>query len=282
MLLPPPPDGTIAPSISAAVWHDGREVFVHHPDRVYDLASLTKVLCTTEVALRHDLDAPHPLLPDGATPRLLLSHSAGMRWWKDFSSLPDRASIFRAALAEPRDAPPGTYSDLSFLALGAVLEALGGARIDALWQGPLRWGDPTAEPTENGLRGIVHDDNARAMGGVAPHAGLFGNAREVLAVAVRWLDGDIPRAAEAFAYRGAGSHRLGWDSPSGEMSSAGPRPPDDAVGHTGFTGTSVWMSPSRRIIAVLLTNRVAYGRDPQRIRALRHDWHQRVWDTLPR
>lgn len=282
-------EGTVAPALSAVVWHDGREIFAHHADRVFDLASLTKVLATTEVALRAvytghlKLDEGHSLLPAGVTIAQLLTHSAGMLWWKDFSALPSRQAVLAAALAEPLVAPPGvthTYSDLSFLSLGAVLEAVHGARLDALWHGPLRWGDPHAEPTEGGLRGVVHDDNARAMGGIAPHAGLFGNARQVLAVATRWLRGDIPLAERSFAQHGAGSHVLGWDTPSGEMSSAGPRPPADAVGHTGFTGTSVWMSPSRRVIAVLLTNRVAYGRDPTRIRSLRHAWHQTVWDAI--
>ncbi len=279
----------VAPSLSAAVWHDGRELFTHNPARVYDLASLTKVLATTEVVLRAvesgrlDLDGGHPLLPPNVTIAQLLSHSAGMLWWKDLSALRTRAAVLQAALAEPLVTAPGlthVYSDLSFLSLGAVIEAVMGARMDALWHGPLRWGDALAEPTENGLRGVVHDDNARCMGGVAPHAGLFGNARQVLAVATRWLRAGVPLSQTAFTRRGAGSHVLGWDTPSGEASSAGPRPPADAVGHTGFTGTSVWMSPSRRIIAVLLTNRVAFGRDAARIRSLRHEWHQCVWDAI--
>jgi CubicO group peptidase (beta-lactamase class C family) len=127
---------------------------------------------------------------------------------------------------------------------------------------------------------LVHDDNARAMGGVAPHAGLFGSAWEVAKVARRWLVGEVPGADGALRTRGRGSHVLGWDTPSGEQSSAGASPPADAVGHTGFTGTSVWMSHSRDFIAVLLTNRVAYGRDPSRIRALRHAWHQVAWGAV--
>lgn len=288
--------GTVAPSISACVLLDGQEVFAHEPDRVYDLASVTKVLCTTEVAIRMiadgrlPLDAHHPLWQPGITTRHLLQHTAGCLWWKELWRAGDRAAILRAALTEPLVTPPGqqhTYSDLGFLSLGAAIEAVGGARIDALYStmapdaaARVTWGHADAQPTENGLQGVVHDDNARAMGGVAAHAGLFGTPRAVAAIAERWLDGRVPLAAAAFATRGKGSHRLGWDSPSGAISSAGPRPPADAVGHTGFTGTSVWLSPSRRTAAVLLTNRVAYGRDPARIRALRHEWHQAVWDEV--
>lgn len=287
-------EGVVAPSLSACVLVGGREVFAHHADRVYDLASLTKVLCTTELALRLaadgrlPLDAPHPLWQPGLTSRRLLQHSAGCLWWKDLGAeAHGREAILRAALTEPLVTTPGaahTYTDLGFLSLGAAIEAVAGARIDAVYahEAPeaaarLAWGHPGAEPTEGGLQGVVHDDNARNMGGVAPHAGLFGSARDVAFVAQRWLTGRVPLAAEAFTSRGAGSHALGWDTPSGEASSAGAAPPADAVGHTGFTGTSVWMSPARGIVAVLLTNRVAYGRDPARIRALRHAWHQAAW-----
>jgi CubicO group peptidase (beta-lactamase class C family) len=282
--------------LSGIVLKDGVEVFRHQPVYVYDLASLTKVLCTTEVALRFvvdgrlGLDDHHELWHPGVTTRQLLQHTAGYLWWKDLRPAGDRAAILRAALAEPLVTPPGTahrYSDLGFLALGAALEAVGGKRIDALWAdaagpiaGRLYWGHPDAERTGTQPRGVVNDENARAMDGVAPHAGLFGTVVDVAACAQRWLDGAVPLAGRAFTERGLGSHCLGWDTPSGEQSSAGANPPSDAVGHTGFTGTSIWMSPGKRIVSVLLTNRVLYGEDQSRIRKLRHDWHQLVWDTF--
>jgi CubicO group peptidase (beta-lactamase class C family) len=124
----------------------------------------------------------------------------------------------------------------------------------------------------------VNDGNARAMGGIAPHAGLFGTARQVAEVAMRWVAGDVPRAREAFARKGPGTHALGWDTPNPDgTSSAGPHPPADAVGHLGFTGTSIWMSPSARRVAVLLTNRVATGPDLAGIRALRRAFHEAAW-----
>lgn len=280
-------EGVVAPSLSACVLVGGELRFAWNPDRVYDLASLTKVLCTAELALRWEaegrlsLDAGHPLLLPRATPRLCLQHSAGYLWWKELWRAGGRDAVVKAALAEPPVSPPGelhTYSDLGFIALGAVLEAVGGARLDALYTPPgLGWGHPSAMPTGEGPDGVVNDDNARAMDGVAAHAGLFGTAPAVARCAQRWLDGHVPGASRAFADRGAGSHALGWDTPSGELSSAGARPPADAVGHTGFTGTSVWMSPSLGVVSVLLTNRLVFGRDPGKIRALRHQWHQAAW-----
>jgi len=274
-------EGEVAPSISALVIERGQECFAHHADRVYDLASLTKVLCTTELALRHlDLENGHPLLPPGVTIAHVLQHTSGWPAWKAFFPA-RREEVIAAVLREPLVAAPGSvhcYSDLGFIALGAVLEAESGARLDALWTGPLRWGDARAEPT--GAPG-VHDENARAMEGVAPHAGLFGSAREVAAVVARWLDGNIPRAREAFTRRGVGTHALGWDTPNPDgTSSAGPRPPPGAVGHLGFTGTSLWMDPVRGRIAVLLSNRVALPGDASKVKALRAAWHSEAWSAI--
>ncbi len=289
-------EGKVAPSLSACVLVRGEVRFLWNPDRVYDLASLTKVLCTTEVALRmHQdgrlpLDAGHPSWPAGVTARRCLQHSAGFLWWKELWHAGGREAIVRAALAEPLVSAPGThhtYSDLGMIALGAAIEEVGGARIDRLYTPTgLAWGHAAAQPTGEGPDGVVNDENARAMDGVAPHAGLFGTALAVARCGQRWLDGEVRLAPEAFSSRGLGSHALGWDTPSGEVSSAGSAPPVDAVGHTGFTGTSLWMSPALGVVAVLLTNRVALGREPGKIRELRHRWHQAAWalaaaDTAP-
>lgn len=279
-------EGRVAPAVSAGVWRDGRRVYARDPGRVYDLASLTKVLCTAELAVRAfpDLDRGHPLLPAGVTLRHLLQHASGWPAWRPFhAEATDRADLVRRVLATPPEAPPGArhvYSDLGFIALGAVLEAEAGARLDRLWAGPLRWGDPRAEAT-GAPPGVVHDDNARRMDGVAPHAGLFGTVDEVAAVVHGWLDGSRvshPLARRAFSERGPGSHALGWDTPSpGGRSTAGAEPPADAVGHLGFTGTSVWLSPERGVVAVLLTNRVALTTDREPINTLRRAFHGLAW-----
>jgi CubicO group peptidase (beta-lactamase class C family) len=286
-------EGHAAPSVSALVVDGGAVRYSRAPGRVYDLASLTKPLCTAELAMRAldagrlALDAGHPLLPPGVHVRHLLQHASG---WpphrRFFERAGRREDVSAAALAEPLVHPPGAvhaYSDVGFLALGAVLEQVDGARIDALLRAawpdhPFAWGHPDSEPTDDRRGGPVNDENARAMEGVAPHAGLFGTAEDVVRAAHRWLDGAVPMAARAFTERGPGSHTLGWDTAAQDgTSSAGPRPPPDTVGHLGFTGTSVWMSPARGRIAVLLTNRVHYGLDPARIRALRRAFHEAAW-----
>lgn len=289
-------EGVVAPSISALVWQGGRVRYQRRPERVYDLASLTKPLCTAELALGRVasgclvLDEGHPVLPAGVTVGQLLQHAAGWPAWRPFYELVPpgtpgrRAAIVRAVLETPREHPPGvvhTYSDLGFIALGAVVEALGGARLDQLWKGPLSWGDPRSEPTDGPRGGPVNDQNARAMDGVAPHAGLYGTVEGVLEVARRWLDAELLPAglvALAWTLRGPGTHVLGWDTPSpGGQSTAGASAPPDTVGHLGYTGTTVWLSPSRRLVSILLTNRVATTLDPLPIRGLRRGFHELAW-----
>lgn len=289
-------EGVVAPSISALIWQGGEVRYTRRPERVYDLASLTKPLCTAELALGRVasgclvLNEGHELLPPGVTLAHLLQHGAGWPAWRPFYELvPEgtparRAEILRAVLDTPLANPPGavhTYSDLGFIALGAVVEALGGGRLDTLWKGPLTWGDPRSEPTDGARGGPVNDLNARAMDGVAPHAGLYGTAEGVLEVARRWLDADVLPAglvALAWKLRGPGTHVLGWDTPSpGGQSTAGASAPPDTVGHLGYTGTTVWLSPSRRLVSVLLTNRVAATLDPLPIRGLRRAFHELAW-----
>ena len=116
------------------------------------------------------------------------------------------------------------------------------------------------------LRGEVHDENAHAMGGVAPHAGLFGTAEDLARFAQMMLNGGVfehrrlaSRATLEKFIRRAGvpgsSHALGWDTPSG-VSSAGTLMSREAFGHLGFTGTSLWIDASRKLFVILLTNRV--------------------------
>ena len=270
------------------------------PGQPFDLASLTKVLLTTPLALsmvaagRLDLDAPLretlAFAPAGVTARHCLQHSSGLPAWAPlWSRTPaqvwgtpaTRAWVAEQAARAPLAAAPGArhrYSALGMLRLGAALAASGGDRLDRLWaeqvRAParldLRFGWPGAAATEDcPLRrrvivGEVHDLNAALLGGIAPHAGLFGSAAGVAAAAraeLRRWDGEGPPAAvaalrAAWTAEGPGSHRLGWDSVSGPTSSAGPAWPEDGVGHLGFTGTSLWIAPRQGVIVALLTNRV--------------------------
>ena len=273
------------------------------PDHPFDVASLTKVLCTTPLALaladagRLDLDGPAADWLPGADPRItaraLLHHGSGLPAWNRiyaeveetglaWGSPAARAFAMRAAWTTPLEAEPMArhrYSDLGFLTLGALLEAAGGDRIDRLWERhvrrpagvDLRWGWPDAAATEDCpvrgrvVVGEVHDLNAATMGGIAPHAGLFGSARAVAALAgwqlAAWqgqlVGGPSPeRMRAAWSAEGPGSHRLGWDGVTAGASSAGPRWPLDGVGHLGFTGCSVWVAPRQGVVVAFLSNRV--------------------------
>jgi CubicO group peptidase (beta-lactamase class C family) len=142
-------------------------------------------------------------------------------------------------------------------------------------------------------QGAVDDDNAWAVGGAAGHAGVFSTATEVAALGQAWLAalrgaGSIVPAVVAaeFARRDAtpGTTRaLGWDTPSAEASSLGTRlgrGGRGAIGHLGFTGTSLWIDLEREIVVALLTNRVHPTRDNERIRAFRPRFHDAVAEAL--
>jgi CubicO group peptidase (beta-lactamase class C family) len=308
------------------------------PDTAWDLASLTKVLGTTPLCLAMvgqgllSLDAPVtdwiPDAPAGVTARHLLQHSSGLPAWAPlwqtieaeghtWGSAVARSRMSQLARSAPLEAPPGQrhrYSDLGFLLLGELLERAGGDRLDRLWERfvrapahlDLRWGWPEAAATEDCpargqvVVGHVHDLNAAAMGGIAPHAGLFGSVRGVaaaVAVQLRSWAGEArvlepALVQEAFSAQGPGSHRLGWDGVTPGACSAGPRWPLDGVGHLGFTGCSIWTAPRSGVAVVLLSNRVhpeieggAVPNAPlspryQAFRALRPALHTAVVDAL--
>jgi CubicO group peptidase (beta-lactamase class C family) len=216
------------------------------------------------------------------------------------------------------------YSDLGFLLLGAWLEQLGDARLDELFLSriarPLglerELGFPGLDPVpaehvaatevydanlhdgahphwfaireqagQGAARGLVHDDNCLVMGGVAGHAGLFGTATGVLALARAWLEHRLPlldtdTSARIVAEFSAPStvpgstRRLGFDGPSPDGSGAtGISLSSHAYGHLGFTGTSLWIDPPSRAIYILLSNRVHPTRNDDRIRMLRREFH---------
>jgi CubicO group peptidase (beta-lactamase class C family) len=130
------------------------------------------------------------------------------------------------------------------------------------------------------VHGIVHDENACALGGVAGHAGLFSSARDLAAFgqmllsngqygAVRLIDPATLARWTARQARGS-SRAIGWDTPS-PRSSAGRYFSPRSFGHTGFTGTSIWVDPERGLFVVLLTNRVNPTRSNMRHEALRRD-----------
>jgi CubicO group peptidase (beta-lactamase class C family) len=214
------------------------------------------------------------------------------------------------------ETPPGQralYSDLGFILLDWIVEAASGKSSDVLFQqgiaGPLGLKDlfyidlKSRSKTRSARRGRVfaatercpwrgrtllaevHDDNAFAMGGVSGHAGLFGDAGSVARVAAAWLDSFRGRASifspeltRRFFRRSevSGSTRaLGFDTSAAD-SRLGPR----AVGHTGFTGTSLWIDPDRELIVVLLTNRVHPSRENEGMKEFRTKVHDLAVEGL--
>jgi CubicO group peptidase (beta-lactamase class C family) len=282
------------------------------PVTIYDLASLTKVVGLTTLAMmlvdEHTLDLDAPVtryVPafaaggDSVTIRHLLTHSSGLAAWQPlFREVHSRAEMFARVNATPLEAPPGTrtaYSDLGAILLTEVVEQLMGHRLDTLLENrvfrPLGMRDtrflppadlrPRIAPTENDpwrdrvLRGEVHDENAAAMGGVSGHAGLFSTADDLVKFAQMLLRGGEglvrPETIALFtrAQNPAFSSRaLGWDTPS-EGSSSGSRLSRSAFGHTGFTGTSMWIDPAQDLFVILLTNRVHPSRANELIREVR-------------
>jgi CubicO group peptidase (beta-lactamase class C family) len=300
------------------------------PDSVYDLASLTKVLATTTLAMQAHASGTLPLdlavaegLPGFPTaPRVtvqdLLEHAAGYAAHRPYYLEVAGRPGYRARLAAethvyaPRRA--SVYTDLGFILLGLLLETVEQTPLDRQFTafadaalGPIELGFgvrpswrgrvvPTSIDPWRGrvIVAHVHDGNAAALGGAAGHAGLFGTAAAVGAFA-RWFlalwrgSGTPWRAvttavATRFATRGhvpGSSRALGWDTML-PTSSCGTRLSPRAIGHTGFTGTSLWLDPDRDLYVVCLTNRVYpsgadHGITPLRVAV--HDTVVAHWDA---
>jgi CubicO group peptidase (beta-lactamase class C family) len=211
------------------------------------------------------------------------------------------------------------YSDLNFMLLGEAIEQIGGAALNRFCRDKIyrplelrstdfidislvrtRRLEPVPEmfaPTsvcavrKRLLVGEVDDENAFAMGGVAGHAGLFAPVREVDRIVLELIRAYAGRSeflpqktvAQFWtrdpAVRGS-TWALGWDSPSPEYSSSGHYFSAAAVGHLGFTGTSIWIEPEREIAISLLTNRVHPRRDNQAIREFRPRIHDLIMQAL--
>ena len=277
-------------------------------DTVYDVASLTKVLATLPAVLalvedgKVSLDAPlgrylhefgGPAFRE-VTVRRVLIHSAG------FPDLPSPAAIPRGfpeaarllARADLRYNPGSTfhYSDTGFILLGELVRRVSGEPLDqfmrkrfyaplgmkdSAFRPPAEW-KPRIAPTEvlgsGPLRGVVHDGNARLLGGVAGHAGLFSTADDVARFCrmllrggelngKRYLKDATIRAMLVPHQIGETTRGLGWDMSSAYSRALGSFFPIGSVGHTGFTGTSIWIDPASRVYAIVLTNRVhPYGK----------------------
>ena len=287
----------------------------------YDMASLTKV-CATTPAILHlveigelSLDDPvQKFVPafvgpgkERVTIRHLLAHQGGLASYvRYFRTLEGKDAIVEAAAKEGLMSEPGTsvrYSDLGFILLMAVVEAVAGPfdqfvancefRVRDAYFAPTTGKPLAAAPTEMDgarggvMRGYVHDENAFAMGGVSGHAGLFASAPGVLAYGNQLLHGGehgLSRDTITLATKPAGitkdtTRGLGFQLlKSGSW--AGTNVPAGTFGHTGFTGTSLWCCPRYDVCVVLLTNRVHPTRVNNKITEVRRGIHDIVLDSL--
>ena len=257
---------------------------------------------------RVELDAPlQRYLPkwtgpnkEKVTVRHLLTHTSGLPAFKAYDKIttnPD--SLAKLMFGTALDTVPGArmvYSDIGAYMLGRLVEQVSGQTLDAyvhdhifvpLAMNETMYRPPTSllqriAPTEfdslrGGLvRGKVHDERAYYLGGVSAHAGLFSSGHDLARFARMYLNGGTldgtrivaPATIRQFTTRQVADRALGWQKPDGS-NSAGHRMSADAFGHTGFTGTSIWMDPQRDIFIILLSNRVNPTRANTRIGRVR-------------
>lgn len=277
----------------------------------FDLASLTKVIATTPAILRLadegllNLDRPiADAIPDlrqydvahaaerHVTFRAALSHQTHLPAVEPIYTYGDDPRRLRAFVLqrEWRHGPP-VYSDINFILLGIAIERLTGRPLDLLpMPTGLAWRpDPALSVAtercmwrDRMLKGEVHDENASALGGAAGHAGLFGTADGVLDFARGLLDGTgaSPAALAAMRERASPTRTCGWERrvpgwPGGDACS------DTTIGHTGFTGTGLWLDFERGLAWTLLTNRVHPTRHRETgIAALRRETGDRLIEAF--
>jgi beta-glucosidase-like glycosyl hydrolase/CubicO group peptidase (beta-lactamase class C family) len=249
------------------------------------------------------------------TVRHLLTHTSGLPAFKEYwRTSKGKADTLGRIFAEPLEYEPGTkeiYSDLGIILMAEIIERLTGRKLDDLAKSfifsPLGMKDttyrppkklwPQIAPTEidNQLRhrlvqGEVHDENAFAIGGVSGHAGVFSTARDLAAFCQMLLNGGvyahqrILRRATIAQFTApqqlsGGTRTLGWAVPT-EGGSSGHYFSAHSFGHTGFTGTSIWIDPDRQLFVVLLTNRVHPTRENSKMQQVRPALHDAVMQSL--
>ncbi|MGC8658028.1 MAG: serine hydrolase domain-containing protein [Desulfomonilaceae bacterium] len=305
----------------------GEEAEAHvNESTLFDLASLTKVVATTPswlfLSAKHPeiLDTPllkwFPEVPSDKadiTPRLLLAHSSGLPAWRPYYLMipeTDPWSVVKDKIFnEPLVYGPGRgylYSDLGFMLLSFIIRLESGYTLDqfvttVIYEALGLNNDLMFRPYDQAHRvaltrqdeppGIVNDLNARRLGGVSGHAGLFGTARGVTEMARQVLlslqsreaffdNSTVSEFCAPAGFHPESSRGLGFDTNFVTSSSCGARFSPRSVGHTGFTGTSLWIDPDMELIVTLLTNRVYMGESDFRIKDFRPLVHDCIVDEL--
>lgn len=269
-----------------------------------------------------DIFSDCPIDKRGISIKQLMSHCAGLAAHREYFlelkkvARESRKEILLHRIFEEKLlVEPGKvhlYSDLGFILLGLIIEKITGRELDKLSRDiiytPLELQNDLIFPcslekhtdsyvstgkcigSKKKLCGIVHDDNCRAIGGVAGHAGLFGTLPGVVQICEQLLDQWKGRAQhpaysnrllqESFKRVGDSNWTMGFDMVSEQGSSAGKYFSRRSVGHLGFTGTSFWIDPEKDCIAVLLTNRVYYGMENWKIKEFRPVFHDLLMEGI--
>jgi len=257
-----------------------------------------------------DIDWRHKV-----TVRHLLTHTSGLPAFKEYwRTSKSKGETLTRIFAEPLEYGPGTkevYSDLGIILMTEIIERLTGRKLeelaksdvfaplgikDTMYRPPKKFW-PEIAPTEIDsqlrhrlVQGEVHDENAFAMGGVSGHAGVFSTAGDLAAFCQMILNGGvyahqrILRRATVAQFTApqqlsGGTRTLGWAVPT-EGGSSGHYFSSHSFGHTGFTGTSIWIDPDRQVFVVLLTNRVHPRRENTKIQQVRPELHDAVMKAL--
>src|SRR5215472_16117150 len=258
---------------------------------------------------------PQPEWRHRVTVRHLLTHTSGLPAFKEYwRTSKSKQETLTKIYAEPLEYEPGTkeiYSDLGIILMAEIIERLTGRTLDDLAKSfvfePLGMKDsmyrppkklwPQIAPTEidNNLRhrlvhGEVHDENAFAIGGVSGHAGVFSTAPDLAVLCQMLLNGGV-YAHQRILKRATiaqftapqtlaqNTRTLGWVVPT-ENSSSGHYFSVHSYGHTGFTGTTIWIDPDRQLFVVLLTNRVHPTRENHKIAEVRPAVHDAIVKSL--
>lgn len=275
---------------------------------LWDIASLSKVVATASTVAKLvergtlDLEAPvERYLPefagvskDQVTVRMLLDHTSGLPPYEAlYRGRPTISAAREKLLTVPLTRMPGAsalYSDLNAMLAAMVVERVAGESFDSvsrqevfepLGMRTTLWSPPAADQTRavptakfkgRAISGVVNDENARILGGVAGHAGVFSTGADLARFAQSWLralvnvDAPAPWLNSATALRfterslESGTRALGWDTPI--LTPGDGKPPlygrcatPTTFGHTGWTGTLIWIDPAADLFVVLLTNR---------------------------
>jgi len=254
---------------------------------------------------------------ENVTIKNLLLHNSGLPAWKKYYEKNlSKEEILNDIYNSQSEFNPGAktlYSDLGMIVLGKVIEEVSNKSFDRFCKEeifiPLKMDNTFFNPPDSMenriaptevdnywrmklIRGEVHDENSSLLGGAAGHAGLFSTAGDIaklLEIIVNNgnVNGDefiSKKTLELFTSKKSSKNKrlLGWDLKSGEGSSAGNKFSFESYGHTGFTGTSIWVDPVKNLFVVFLTNRVYPSRENKKILQVRPKLHDAVIDAIER